>query len=118
MVILCELKEDSLLSANKISENTKVPLATTNKILRLLTQAKICASKGGKAGGFNLAMPPHTISLLQVIKAIEGYTPTFTQCISDTDCKIQKHCRISTKMQAIDKEINAVLSRKFISDLT
>jgi Rrf2 family protein len=117
MVILSEMKEDTLLSANKISEITHVPLATTNKILRLLAKGKICFSKGGKTGGFGLLLPLNKISLLHVVEAIEGQTPAFTTCITDNECKIQRHCKISKKMLTIDNEINKVLSNKFISDL-
>lgn len=117
MVILSEMKEETLLSANKISEITRVPLATTNKILRLLAKSKLCFSKGGKTGGFGLLLPLNKISLLQVVEAIEGQIPAFTTCINDNDCKIQKHCKITKKMQTIDDEINKVLSNKFISDL-
>lgn len=117
IVILSEMKLGTLLSANKISELTHVPLATTNKILRLLAKAELCFSKGGKTGGFGLSINPDKISLLQVVQAIEGQQPSFTQCITDNSCKIQIHCKISKKMQIVDKEINTVLANKFISDL-
>lgn len=117
MVILSEMKEDGLLSATKISEITHVPLATTNKILRILTKSHICFSKGGKTGGFGLLLPLTKISLLQVVKAIEGQTPVFTTCVTNNDCKIQRHCKITKKMQMIDTEINKLLASKFISDL-
>ena len=117
LLILCQLSISHLLPANKISEFTHVPLATTNKILRLLNKSNICISKGGKSGGFSLARPQQEISLLHVVQAIEGATPSITQCINDNTCKLQIHCKISQKMQIIDKEINFVLANKFISDL-
>ena len=116
MVILSEMKENQLLSAKKISEITHVPLATTNKVLRLLTKANICFSKGGKTGGFSLLIALNKISLLHVVESIEGQTPAFTTCITDNECKIQTHCKISKKMLTIDTEINNVLANKFISD--
>ena len=77
-------------------------LKLTNKILRLLTKAGICFSQGGKTGGFGLSITPDKISLLQVVQAIEGQQPSFIQCITDTSCKIQIHCKISKKMHRWD----------------
>ena len=116
LLIVSQLSDSKIISAKKISELTHVPLATTNKILKLLNKSKICDSKGGKSGGFLLFKPHNSISLLEVVNAIEG-SNNITQCVTDDKCQLQLHCKISQKMQIIDKEINLVLSKKFISDL-
>lgn len=116
LLIISQLSDTKIISANKVSEETHVPLATTNKILKLLHKSKICNSKGGKSGGFVLSKPHDSISLLDVVNAIEGNN-NITQCVTDDKCQLQLHCKISQKMQIIDKEINSVLAKKFISDL-
>lgn len=116
LLIVSQLSDSKIISANKVSEQTHVPLATTNKILKLLNKSKICSSKGGKSGGFLLSKSHNSISLLDVVNAIEG-SNNITQCVTDDKCQLQLHCKISQKMQIIDKEINLVLSKKFISDL-
>lgn len=117
LLIVCQLNTQTVLPASKISEATRVPLATTNKILKLLCKSYICNSKGGKSGGFFLLKNPSQISLLDVIKAIEGQPVSLTQCSNSTGCKLQSHCKIASKMQLIDKEISQVLANRFISDL-
>ena len=116
LLIISQLSDLNIISASKVSEQTHVPLATTNKILKLLNKSKICISKGGKSGGFLLSKSHSNISLLDVVNAIEKNN-NITQCVTDDKCQLQLHCKISQKMQIIDKEINSVLSKKFISDL-
>lgn len=125
LVILSYMKEGDVLSAAVISEHTHIPLATTNKVLKLLLAQQICQSRSGKMGGFILAKKKSDISLLSVVHAIEGQQTSLTQCSNSTAsqngsslCQLKKHCRINEKMNLIDQEINLILSQRFISDLS
>jgi Rrf2 family protein len=119
LLLLCEMKVGEIVSSKVLSEKTKVPFATVNKLLRLLTQGGFCSSKGGKTGGFILTKPHSEVSLLDVISCIEGVEAHLTTCAGskDTHCQLNKHCRISQKMKAIDGEIYAILGNRFLSDL-
>ncbi len=113
------MKVGELVSSKTLSEKTKVPFATVNKLLRLLTQGGFCSSKGGKTGGFSLVKPHSEVSLLDVITCIEGVESHLTTCASNKSehCQLNKHCRISSKMKSIDNEIYAILRNRFLSDL-
>ena len=118
LVLLCELKENEVLSASILSKKTQIPLATTNKILKLLLIKNICKSRSGKTGGFFLSKPHEQISLLEVVTCIEDKSPHFTECSkTNNSCQLKNHCKISSKMQLIDKEITNILNKRFISDL-
>lgn len=118
LILLCELKESDVLSANYLSKKTNIPLATTNKILKLLVSHSICSSKNGKNGGYCLYLSHDKISVLMVIKAIEENTPHLTECSNlDNTCQLKNHCKISGKMKLLDIEIHNLLNHKFISDL-
>jgi Rrf2 family nitric oxide-sensitive transcriptional repressor len=118
LIILCEMNGDNVLPVSKISEKTKIPFATTNKILRLLSVAGICSPKSGKQGGFILLKKKSEISLLNVILAIEGKTFSLIECSSpESKCQLLGNCKISKKISIIDKEIFTILNKKFISDL-
>lgn len=117
LLLLCELKENERINAVTLSSITHIPLASTNKILKIFLKNNICKSKWGKGGGFTLIKAHNSITILDVVTLIEGSTPKLTQCSTDTTCQIQKHCRISKKMQFIDKEINAILASRTIEDL-
>lgn len=119
-LLLAEMKVGEIISSKLLSEKTRVPFATVNKLLRLLTQSGFCSSKGGKTGGFILIKPHSEISLLDVISCIEGLEQHFTECSSiknPTACQINGYCKIAKKIKLIDNEIYNVLRNKFISDL-
>lgn len=118
LIILTEMNQKDIFSAKTLSEKSSIPFATTNKILKLLVNAKICHSGRGKNGGFSLIQPLDKISVLDVIRAIDEKELSFTECsTSHSQCQLKSYCKISNKMNAIDKEIFQVLSKKFLSDL-
>lgn len=118
LIILTEMNDKNIFSAKKLSEMTSVPLATTNKILKLLTHAKITFAGRGKNGGFSLNKPLSSISVLDVIWAIDEKPTSLTECsTAHSNCQLKSYCKISKKMNIIDKEIYQVLRNKFVSDL-
>lgn len=118
LIILTEMNQKDIFSAKTLSEKSSIPFATTNKILKLLVNAKICHSGRGKNGGFSLIKSLDQISVLDVIRAIDDKELSFTECsTSHSQCQLKSYCKISSKMNAIDKEIFHVLSKKFLSDL-
>ncbi len=70
---LCYLAEKypEAKSSTEISEHTGVNASKLRKLLSLLAKSGIVFSNKGTTGGFNLAMPPNSISLQQVYCAIE-----------------------------------------------
>jgi FeS assembly SUF system regulator len=118
LIILTEMNENDIFSAKTLSDKNSIPFATTNKILKLLVNSKICISKKGKNGGFSLNKSLNKISILEVIYAIDDKKPSLTECsTSYSQCQLKNYCKISSKMNVINKEICNILSKKFLSDL-
>lgn len=117
LLILVSMQEGKVMSANALSEQTRIPFATTNKILKQLCKGGVCQSRSGKMGGFVLDIPKKQISLLQVVHIMEGKPTSLTACGNNAHCHLKTHCKINDKMNLIDDEINQILSKKFISDL-
>lgn len=118
LVILANMNEDEIFSSSFLNQKTHIPLATTNKILRLLCVANLCSSKKGKDGGFYLLKPKSSISILDVINAIETNQLAFTECSSFINaCKLHNSCKISKSMNVINNEIQSVLKNYLISSL-
>lgn len=117
LVILADLQDQELVSARIISERTRIPLATTNKLLKALSKSQLCLSKGGKNGGFYLAKSKTEISIFDVIVSIDGNPPIFTHCASGIDCQIQSFCKIQKNSSIINNSILNVLRQTKIQDL-
>lgn len=118
LIVLTEMNQIDIFSSKILSEKTSIPFATTNKVLKLLVNSHICHSVRGKTGGFSLAKPLTEISVFDVIYAIDEKEVAIIECsTTQSACQLKSYCKISKKMNAIDKEIHQVLSKKFLSDL-
>jgi Rrf2 family protein len=63
---------DTTLSSPRIAEQTQVPQGyLSTKVVPALTRAGLVESNPGRAGGVRLARPPHEISLLDVVRALD-----------------------------------------------
>lgn len=62
---------ERLSSSQTIAEHTKVPAGYLSKVLKDLAQAGVVNSQRGPNGGFSLAIPAETLSVLAVINAVD-----------------------------------------------
>ncbi len=60
------------LSASELAQETGVPLPTTQKLMGRLAVEGLLTSVRGATGGFTLARPAGSISLADVVEAVEG----------------------------------------------
>ena len=58
------------VSANLISEKTKAPRRYLHRVLQDLVSAGIVRSRSGPGGGYELALEPKKISILDVVNAV------------------------------------------------
>lgn len=64
--------KDGAVLAARVSKEYGIPLEYLLKILQQLVRANVLRSKRGPRGGFFLARPAETITLLEVIEAVDG----------------------------------------------
>ena len=81
---LALLPEGGIANGNAISEQERIPPRFLLKIVRYLTKAGIVKSYRGVDGGFALAQPSADISLLDIIKAMEGPI-AIHRCLEDRE---------------------------------
>lgn len=60
------------LSARRISDAMAIPVRFLPQVLTDLTRAGLIEAAPGRSGGYRLTRDPATISLLEVIEAVEG----------------------------------------------
>ena len=65
-------REDDILSAVQIAEETRLELPTVSKLLKLLGHAALVESFRGVNGGYRLARRAADISLAEIVVALEG----------------------------------------------
>ena len=72
MIHLAALPEGSRANRETLARWAEVPGEFLGKVLQSLTKARLINSHRGSLGGFELARPSASISILDVVEAIEG----------------------------------------------
>lgn len=71
MLVLAEADPTSWVSASRISAAMAIPPRFLPRVMRGLLQAELVEARTGRSGGYRLARPATSISLLDVIVALE-----------------------------------------------
>ncbi|MCX5658664.1 MAG: Rrf2 family transcriptional regulator [Planctomycetota bacterium] len=112
---------ETSVSARKIADAYGLPLPLLMNILKDLTHEHLVVSTRGPAGGYALANEPEQISLLAVIRAVDG-PPRFARCadplpIAGQECDIQDCCPVREPIQRLHERIQGFLAEVTLADL-
>lgn len=111
-VLMCHMarEPETAQSAAQLAEALTLPLPTVAKLLKRLARAELLVSERGGKGGYRLARGAASISLVDVITAIDG-APALTQCLSAPGhCSIEASCEMRGHLAAINRAVSSVLS--------
>ena len=105
------------LSATELSAETGVPRPTAQKLMGLLAACGLLSSMRGAGGGFTLARPAETISLADIVEAVEG--PIAMSACSDGkfDCALDAHCRVKPHMGIVGTAVRGALGAVSLTEL-
>ena len=95
-VVLTALAESParVHSATELAERAGLELPTVSKVLKPLAHAGLVESFRGSNGGYRLARAAETISLIEVVEAIEGPVG-MTECSGEhSTCELESHCGV------------------------
>ncbi len=94
------------LNATVLAEETGVPLPTAQKLVSRLSAAGLIESARGTGGGFRLARPPATISLADIVEAVEGPI-ALTSCVDmgDHECAMEGNCRVKPHWNVVNQAV-------------
>ena len=83
------------IDSQRIAEATQVPPSYLAKILQDLARTEILISKRGVGGGFQLALSPDELSILDVVNAVDPL-----QRITGCPLSLPAHCETLCPMHA------------------
>jgi len=114
-------REAGMLGIKRISQDLNLPTPFLAKILQQLAKQKILSSTKGPHGGFSLLKDPKKISLLDIVKSIDG-DGIFTNCVMHngsctTSDKSKKPCPLHADYEETRKELIKLFSSRSIHDL-
>jgi Rrf2 family protein len=92
MLYLAQLEPDKRASTGQIAREKSIPPSFLAKIVSQLSVAGLLQTSRGARGGVSLAKPAETISLLDVIEAIDGPI-LLNDCVGDViTCDFDDNC--------------------------
>lgn len=111
MAVLSNAGDDTFVSVAKMQESG-MPRSFLVKIARDLIKAKLVTAREGRGGGYSLAKKAKTITLQNVIEAIEGEIATASCLVHGAKkCPLADMCPHRGMMGKLTEEINSVLSK-------
>jgi Rrf2 family protein len=96
-------------SAREIAEQYDIPVELMAKVLQRLARKGLLSSHQGTRGGYELARPSTTISIADVLEAVDGPL-TVTACsVHDHGCDQYSKCNVRDPLWRIKDRIVAAL---------
>ena len=104
-------------SARDIAERYDIPIELMAKVLQRLVRTGLLVSTQGTRGGYTLSRPPGSISVADVIQAIDGPF-TVTACSTEKhDCEQYSKCNVRGPLWQIRERIVATLGNVSIAEM-
>jgi Rrf2 family protein len=106
------------VNATTLAAETGIPLPTAQKLVSRLSTAGLLASSRGAGGGVRLSRPPASISLADIIEAVEGPI-AMTSCVDHDrhDCALESGCRVRPHMGVVNGAVRGALAGVSLSAL-
>ena len=104
-------------SAREIAEEYNIPVELMAKVLQRLARRGLLVSQQGTHGGYHLAKGPESISVADVIQAIDGPL-TVTACSHQNEqCGQFAKCNVRDPLWRIRERIVAALATCSVSEM-
>jgi Rrf2 family protein len=111
------LEEQRSLLLSDIARAQNVSESYLSKVFQKLTHAGLIQAVRGKNGGYSLARPPDTITVGDVVRAIEAEPPMY-QCLAEERCcEAVENCLLLHVFGEAERQMYAVLDGVTLADL-
>lgn len=121
VVVLSQMAREPgrLVTAPQLAQDTAVPLPTVSKLLKDLAKEGVLESHRGVHGGYALAAAPEAITMLQIIRALEGPV-SLTACVdgAEGDCNVENLCPMRGNWDRVNRAIRDALSGVTLADMS
>ncbi len=101
---------DRRWNATDLAADTQLPVPTVSKILKMLVRSELLHSHRGSKGGYILARNAASISVVDIISALDGPI-ALTECSDETteECSYEAICRVRSNWMRINQAVRNAL---------
>src|SRR6056297_12966 len=115
--IASHCKEGCNIELKEIAEERDIPKHFLSKILQQLVREKLLCSMKGPHGGFRLSRDPATITLIDIVDAIDG-VEIFGECgIGLRQCTEAEPCPIHDDFKTLREQVKELFQTKTLEAL-
>jgi len=97
-------------NARELALATHLPFPMVGKVLKTLAQAELLVSHRGARGGYALARAPESITVAEIIEALEGPIALVECNAGPGHCEQETSCHVRAPWQRIHSTIRTTLS--------
>lgn len=105
------------VSARELAETYNIPPELLAKVLQKLVRRRLLESHQGIRGGYGLARPATSMSVADVIQAVDGPLMVTACSESDHSCDQYSKCNIRDPLWRIKDRIVATLAATSVAEL-
>jgi FeS assembly SUF system regulator len=107
------------VNAGQLADETGLPAPTVQKLVSRLTSAGLLRSARGIGGGLKLARPAASITLADIVEAVEGPI-AMTACVEHGrhDCLIESACTVRPHWPVVNQAMRGALAGVTLIALT
>ncbi|GEO80430.1 SUF system Fe-S cluster assembly regulator [Pararhodospirillum oryzae] len=124
VVLLVDMaRSDKVRAAQQIALDTGVPLPTVAKVMKALLRSGLVVSHRGACGGYGLAHPPRSITVADMIQALEGPI-ALTACVDkaphadgEEACGLGSLCPMNGQWDTVNRRVEAALRTVTLADM-
>ena len=117
MVNLARHYQNGSAPARTLAAQEHIPYQLACKLMQKLRSVKLVESCMGPKGGFRLSKGPSKISVLEVIKAIQGPLALNRCLLRVNACPRQKSCTVRVKLVEIQRYVSSRLGGITLDEL-
>ncbi len=117
LIELVNAPPGTMMNSKTIAENQNLPEKFLNKTIQILVRAGMVETRRGMQGGIRLAVSPDSVTIADVLNAIEGKLAINPCLVGDHYCKNQGACPVRKVLQRTQGAILTELSKETLADL-
>lgn len=108
---------DNSYTAKDIAQATHIAPPTVSKLLKTLTRAQLLSSQRGAKGGYSLTRAATTISLADIINALDGGV-ALTECSQGKGlCAVEHNCSIRKSWRDMTSVVRDILAKMPLQEM-
>ena len=117
MLALTRSSGNGLLSARRISDAMSIPVRFLPQVLSDLQRSGLIEASAGRSGGYRLTRDPETISLLEVIEAVEGDSRRRSCVLRGGPCGLDGSCDVHDIFFEGQEALRGTFDRSSLAEL-